>query len=86
MKKLMHQNHLSLGSWPTSVGIVARARRYASKRPMVGERAWYGYLAGSHRVVLFRSRSDREIIDIDRQPDIMSALDKISSGDFKKSL
>jgi hypothetical protein len=28
-------------------------------------------------MVLFRNRSDREIIDIDGEPDIISALEKI---------
>jgi hypothetical protein len=72
--------YLSLGSWPTGVGFVAGGRRYATTRPLaVHERAWYGYLARSNHLVLFRNRSDREIIDIDGEPDIISALDKISS-------
>lgn len=71
-------HYLSLGSWPAGVGFVANGKRYGTKRPPVTkERAWYGYLANSNRVVLFRSRSDVEIIDIDGQLDIMPALEKV---------
>lgn len=70
-------HYLSLGSWPTSVGVVANGRRYASRKPIVGERAWYGYLADSHRVILFRSVSDREIIEIQEELDILPALEEI---------
>jgi hypothetical protein len=71
-------HYLSLGSWPTGVGFVAGGDDTPSQgpSPFTNESGMDRYLARSNHMVLFRNRSDREIIDIDGEPDITSALEK----------
>ena len=65
---------LSTGSWPTSVSVVANGRRYSIVRKEKLERAWYGYLSTLHCLILFRSCTDVEVIYLEGEPDILSAL------------
>ncbi|RJQ33653.1 hypothetical protein C4568_04220 [Candidatus Parcubacteria bacterium] len=67
---------LSRSSWPTSLTFVAGGRRYHGDEKE-RRRGWYGYLEGTRQVVIFRSPTMHELIEVSGVPDFLPALDSI---------